>query len=112
MFRAYRQVEHSDCGLTCIRMVARHFGTRVPLRYLHSVTDINRLGATVGDVASCCRKLGMSAGSNFLLTDARQSCYADKVNHALINYDGHVFACTARDFIPKINSYHEKNQIR
>lgn len=64
------------------------------------------------EIRERCRKEGMSVGSNFLLTDARQSCYADKVNHALINYDGHVFACTARDFIPKINSYHEKNQIR
>ncbi|PCI35079.1 MAG: hypothetical protein COB60_04205 [Flavobacteriaceae bacterium] len=28
----------------------------------------------------------------------RNSCYADKKNHATINYDGNVFKCTARDF--------------
>lgn len=27
-----------------------------------------------------------------------QSCYADKTNQALINYDGNVYKCTARDF--------------
>ncbi|MCI4670061.1 MAG: radical SAM protein [Bacteroidia bacterium] len=28
----------------------------------------------------------------------RSSCYADKKNHATINYDGEVFKCTARNF--------------
>ncbi|WP_167356520.1 radical SAM/SPASM domain-containing protein [Pedobacter soli] len=31
----------------------------------------------------------------------RNSCYADKKNHATINYDGNVFKCTARDFDAK-----------
>lgn len=31
----------------------------------------------------------------------RDSCYADKKNQALINYDGNVFKCSARDFVPK-----------
>lgn len=28
----------------------------------------------------------------------RYRCYADRMNHALVNYDGNVFRCTARDF--------------
>ena len=28
----------------------------------------------------------------------KSSCYADKINHATINYNGEVFKCTARDF--------------
>lgn len=28
----------------------------------------------------------------------RQSCYGDKVNHILINYQGDLYGCTARDF--------------
>ncbi len=36
------------------------------------------------------------------LTDSvRASCYADKKNHATINYNGDVFKCTARDFSKK-----------
>lgn len=31
----------------------------------------------------------------------RQSCYADKENNVVINSDGNVFKCTARDFIPQ-----------
>ncbi len=29
----------------------------------------------------------------------RQSCYADRKNHATINYNGEVFKCTARNFL-------------
>lgn len=36
--------------------------------------------------------------SNASITD---SCYADKINHATINYNGDVFKCTARDFETK-----------
>lgn len=36
--------------------------------------------------------------SNYLPCDVRNSCYGDKLNHILINYNGDVFACTARDF--------------
>ena len=31
----------------------------------------------------------------------RNSCYADKENHATINFNGDVFKCTARDFNPE-----------
>ena len=41
MFRAYRQVEYSDCGLTCVRMVARHYGTRVSASSPFVLRDIS-----------------------------------------------------------------------
>lgn len=35
---------------------------------------------------------------NFIPHNVRDSCYGDKINHALINYNGDVYGCTARDF--------------
>lgn len=35
---------------------------------------------------------------NYLHQHIGQSCYGDKVNHVLINYQGDLFGCTARDF--------------
>lgn len=43
---------------------------------------------------------GFSILPNFIPHDVRNPCYGDKTNHILINYDGNVFGCTARDFIP------------
>lgn len=59
MFRCYRQLEHSDCGLTCIRMVARHFGSRVPLARLRDMADFNRLGMSVKDIRQVLAELGL-----------------------------------------------------
>jgi uncharacterized protein len=39
--------------------------------------------------------------SNIGPDHVRNSCYGDKKNHVLINYDGNVFFCTARDFRPE-----------
>lgn len=36
--------------------------------------------------------------ANYIPHDVTDSCYGDKINHVLINYNGDVFGCTARDF--------------
>ena len=36
--------------------------------------------------------------SNYIPHDAMSPCYSDKLNHTLINYNGDVYGCTARDF--------------
>lgn len=59
MFKCYRQTEHSDCGLTCIRMMARYYGKKIPLGYLKSITDLNRLGMSVKDILSILSCIGM-----------------------------------------------------
>lgn len=61
MFHCYRQLEHSDCGLTCIRMVARHYGKRIPMAFLKKSSDLNRLGMSIGDMTSCLAAIGMES---------------------------------------------------
>ena len=42
---------------------------------------------------------GFTVLANYIPHNVECSCYGDKLNHALINYDGMVFGCTARDFV-------------
>lgn len=44
------------------------------------------------------RGLGFPVANNRLLNGVRESCYGDKRNNLLINHNGDVFCCTARDF--------------
>lgn len=39
--------------------------------------------------------------TNYIPHDVRDSCYGDKINHVLINFNGDIFGCTARDFTNK-----------
>ena len=63
MFRSYRQLEHSDCGLTCIRMIARHYGRKVPVRYMHEVSDMTRLGMSIKDISESCKAVGLNSAA-------------------------------------------------
>jgi len=40
------------------------------------------------------------------LDTVKNSCYADKKNHATLNYNGEIFKCTARDFESKSKEGH------
>ena len=44
------------------------------------------------------RDAGFAVNTNYLLHGVSNSCYGDKLNHLLINYNGDVYGCTARDF--------------
>lgn len=56
-FKAYQQLEHSDCGITCIRMICRYYGKDITLRQLRSMCDVSRLGISMNDIVSCLRTL-------------------------------------------------------
>jgi len=53
---------------------------------------------TAQQVISSVANKGFTCSSNYLIDNVRQSCYADKRNSAVFNYNGDVFKCTARDF--------------
>lgn len=44
---------------------------------------------------------GFPTNNNRLLNGVNNSCYADKRNQLLVNYNGDIFCCTARDFKPE-----------
>lgn len=44
------------------------------------------------------RDAGYIVLNNYIPHNVLQSCYGDKINHVLINYNGDAYGCTARDF--------------
>lgn len=52
-------MEHSDCALTCIRMIARFFGKKISIQYLKSITDYSRLGMSINDIINCSSTIGL-----------------------------------------------------
>lgn len=53
---------------------------------------------TVSSLIKYFKSKGLNALVGGLPDNLRNSCYADKKNHATINYNGELFKCTARDF--------------
>uniref|UniRef100_F4C9X7 Radical SAM domain protein n=1 Tax=Sphingobacterium sp. (strain 21) TaxID=743722 RepID=F4C9X7_SPHS2 len=56
------------------------------------------LGERVRQATNFFRTAGFKVISGGSPDNVRNSCYADKNNHATINYNGEVFKCTARNF--------------
>lgn len=57
----YRQLEFSDCGITCIRIIARYFGKKISMEYLRQIADISKLGISIRDITSICSSVGLRA---------------------------------------------------
>ncbi len=60
---AYQQLEASDCGITCIRIVARYYGKKIPLKSIREICDISRIGISLKDVLDCTKKLGFESAA-------------------------------------------------
>ncbi len=44
-------------------MIAKSYGVNIPIRYLHSISDLNRLGMSIKDITLCCQKIGMDSAA-------------------------------------------------
>ena len=60
-FKCIRQLEQSDCGLTCIRMISAYFGKDIPHSELRRISDLNKMGISIKDIRECCNLIGMQA---------------------------------------------------
>lgn len=58
-FHYYHQVEQTDCGVTCLRMVARWFGRKIPAKFLRARADFSRGGISVRGLKACAESVGM-----------------------------------------------------
>ncbi len=58
---AYQQLEYSDCGITCIRIIAKYYGKEIPLGVLRETCDASRMGISMRDIVRCVRTLGFEA---------------------------------------------------
>ncbi|MCM1141654.1 MAG: peptidase domain-containing ABC transporter [Muribaculum sp.] len=56
----YQQLEFSDCGYACVRMICRHYGWRIAPDYLREISDYNRLGLSIGEIKSILTHLGFN----------------------------------------------------
>jgi ATP-binding cassette subfamily B protein len=49
----------SDCGATCLRMVARHHGRHYSLEYLRELSYLDREGVSLMGISDAAEKIGL-----------------------------------------------------
>jgi len=80
-FPFYKQLDASDCGATCLRMIARHYKRHYSLEYLREQSYLDREGVSLMGISDAAEKiglrtLGVKAGFQRLLEDIPLPCIA------------------------------------
>ncbi|MEM9820221.1 MAG: peptidase domain-containing ABC transporter [Bacteroidota bacterium] len=58
-FPFYRQLDQMDCGPTCLRMIAEHFGKSYSLQFLRDRCYIDREGVSLMGISDAAESIGM-----------------------------------------------------
>lgn len=91
-FPFYKQPDEMDCGPTCLRMIAKHYGRSVSLEKLRKLSETTREGSSLKTISDASEKLGFrSLGVKIslktLLEEAPQPCLLHwRQNHFVVFY--------------------------
>ena len=60
-FTFYQQLDAMDCGATCLRMIARHFGRYYSLEYLRELTYMGKQGVSMLGISDAAEHIGLQS---------------------------------------------------
>ncbi|MEN0007050.1 MAG: cysteine peptidase family C39 domain-containing protein, partial [Bacteroidota bacterium] len=60
-FPFYQQLDAMDCGASCLRMVARHFGRYYSLEYLRELTYMGKQGVSLLGISDAAEHIGLQS---------------------------------------------------
>jgi ATP-binding cassette subfamily B protein len=92
-FPFYKQHDSADCGVACLKMIAKHHGRRYTLDYLREISYLDREGVSLMGISDASerigfRTLGVKTGFARLKEDIPLPCIAHwRQNHFLVVYD-------------------------
>ena len=88
----YHQADAMNCGPTCLRMVAKHYGRSVSLEKLQQLAETTRTGSSMQGLADAAeqlgfRTLGVKIDFNKLQEEAPLPCIVHwRQNHFVVVY--------------------------
>lgn len=90
-FPFYKQLDTMDCGATCLRMIAKHYGKTYSLNYLRQKSFISREGASLLGLSEASETIGfrsMGIKASFkTLCEAPLPCIVhSRQNHFVVVY--------------------------
>ncbi|MBD1387044.1 peptidase domain-containing ABC transporter [Mucilaginibacter rigui] len=73
-FPYYKQPDQMDCGPTCLRMVAKHFGRNFKVQTLRQLCEINREGVSLLGISDASEKIGFrSLGAKLTIDNLKEA---------------------------------------
>lgn len=107
-FHYYKQLDQMDCGPTCLRMIAKHFGKSYSIQSLREKTQIGKDGVSLLGISEAAESIGfrtLAAKIDFekLAKEAPLPCIAHLgQDHFVVVYDIKGYKNTQRSFLSTI----------
>ena len=60
-FPHYQQPDHKDCGPTCLKIIAKHYGKVIPLSEIRQLSETTRRGSNLLTLCDAAEKVGFRA---------------------------------------------------
>jgi ATP-binding cassette subfamily B protein len=57
----YKQLESTDCGATCLRMICKFYKKDIDIRYLRSITFTSKNGVSLNSIINAATKIGLES---------------------------------------------------
>src|SRR5690606_26660256 len=58
LFPSFHQPDHKDCGPTCLKIIAKHYGKTLSLQYIRQLSETTREGSSLLGLSEAAEKLG------------------------------------------------------
>jgi len=101
-FPFFKQMDQADCGPTCIRMIAKHYGKAYSLEYIRERSYITRSGVSLLGLSEAAQSIGLrslavSIPYQRLAEEAPLPCVAHWRNrHFIVVYKIETLICNIR----------------
>ncbi len=94
VFPFFKQLDHKDCGATCLRIISKHYKKNISLELLRNLSETTRKGSSLLNLSDAAESLGFrSTGVKLALTslvDAELPCILHwNKNHYVVLYKIH-----------------------
>lgn len=114
-FKYYRQYDKMDCGPTCLKMVARHYGRDFSLEFLREFSFITREGVSLYGISEAAQRTGfntlmLKANCDDLMENVPLPCILHwNQEHFVVLYDA--FKKRGRDYFLVADPTHGKVKL-
>ncbi|MGB5271590.1 MAG: peptidase domain-containing ABC transporter, partial [Eudoraea sp.] len=68
-FPNFRQLDKMDCGPTCVRIIAKHYGKNVELEFLRKASYIDKGGVSLAGINEAAKQVGLDTFSVLITHD-------------------------------------------
>jgi ATP-binding cassette, subfamily B, bacterial len=81
-FKFYKQTDFKDCGSTCLRIIAKHYGKLISLQEIPEISETIREGTSLLKLSDAAEAMGFKTiGAKLSFVNLKQQAHLPLIVH-------------------------------